>query len=45
MHFSLSVPDFQANTTKGDISFYDYLEKSKAKYAILFSHPKVRFGL
>ena len=31
------VPDFTAQTTEGEIHFYDYIE---GKWAVLFSHPK-----
>lgn len=32
------APDWTANTTQGEISFHDYIEKSK-KWIVLFSHP------
>ncbi|MBB5056864.1 alkyl hydroperoxide reductase subunit AhpC [Granulicella aggregans] len=31
------VPDFTAQTTEGEIHFYDYID---GKWAVLFSHPK-----
>jgi alkyl hydroperoxide reductase subunit AhpC len=31
------APDFTAQTTEGEIHFYDYIE---GKWAVLFSHPK-----
>ena len=36
LHLGDSVPDFNAKTTVGDISFYDYLGDS---WGVLFSHP------
>ncbi len=32
-----TVPDFTAQTTEGEIHFYDYID---GKWAVLFSHPK-----
>jgi alkyl hydroperoxide reductase subunit AhpC len=32
-----TAPEFEAETTKGHIHFYDYIE---GKWAVLFSHPK-----
>lgn len=32
------APDWTANTTKGEISFHDFVEKNK-KWVVLFSHP------
>jgi peroxiredoxin (alkyl hydroperoxide reductase subunit C) len=31
-----TAPNFKAQTTKGDIDFHQYIDKS---WAILFSHP------
>jgi thioredoxin-dependent peroxiredoxin len=36
LHLGDNVPDFKANTTNGEISFYDYLGDS---WGVLFSHP------
>jgi alkyl hydroperoxide reductase subunit AhpC len=36
LHLGDTVPDFKATTTKGDISFHDYLGDS---WGVLFSHP------
>lgn len=33
-----TAPDFTAETTKGKVSFHDFIEKSK-QWVILFSHP------
>lgn len=32
------APDWTANTTQGEISFHDFVEKNK-KWVVLFSHP------
>jgi len=34
-----TFPDFQCETTKGDFSFHEFLERD-AQWTILFSHPK-----
>ena len=36
LHLGDTVPDFQATTTNGDISFHEYLGNS---WGVLFSHP------